>query len=219
MYKLEMQTPTGDVLRLLMGRLSTDEDRLADWLHRGREPFENLVSKFYGSDSRRDEAMREWLFPATDPTPVAIRTAAYQVEARRSLLRAIDELAGLVLVFALVLAALGGFGIGLWAGIVFAVLGLALAGWIRIVGLTRAKNVLPFGQRLEPLAWALYYPAQIAQEILDVQSDLEAADYETFGSRLKALTDSIRWGPDDTALPGQERQVEARILFGWRHRN
>jgi hypothetical protein len=206
MYKLEMLTPTRDVLRLLAGRLTVDSAKQNDWLKRGRKPIEDMFSG--GPDE-----VREAYFPSTDATPEVVRTAAYRVEARRSLLRAADELAILLLVIWGLGAVVTVLIMGLWWGITVAAAGAALTAWVRHRGAREASKAVPWRQGLEPLAWALYIPVQMAQQVLAVMEELKEAGDATIASQWKALEAEVKRGPDGAALPGQDAKILAMTML------
>lgn len=203
-----MQTPARDVLRLLAGRLTVDEAKQRDWLNRGRKPLEDRLAKFRGQRSSLED-----IFATTDTTPDAVRAAAYRVEARRSLLRALDNFLVLLLLIAGVGAGAVAYVLGLWWGV--GVAGAALGTIVSVgrLGVGRAIEAVPWGQGLEPLAWALYYPAQVAQDVLDANEELRAAPNKSLLCTWQEMLAEIERGPDGEALPGQETKIEEAVAF------
>ena len=212
MFKLAMRPPTRDVLRLLAGRLTAKEAeaKQAEWLDRGRKPYEALFDHKEDPatelDRRQSELIRGQLFPTTDTTPEAVREAAYRVEMRRSLLQATDDLASLLLGSMGLAAGVIAWYMGLGWGVAVAVAGVALAAWVRRQGIRQASKVVPWRQGVEPLAWSLYYPTQMAQKVLAANEELLAEDI-TIKSKHEALQAPIERGPDNKAPPDQYDKV------------
>jgi hypothetical protein len=202
-------------LRLLTGRLTAKdaEAKQTEWLDLGRKPYEALfdhkedpATELDRKESelirRQSELIREQLFPTTDTTPEAVREAAYRVEMRRSLLQATDNLAITLLAAAIFAAGAIAWYTGQWWSVALAVAGVILAAWVRRQGTRQAIKVVPWRQGLEPLAWALYYPAQMAQKVLAANEELLAEDI-TIKSKNEALQATIERGPDDRVPPDQ----------------
>lgn len=202
LHLLAMRTPRRDVLRILSGRLTTVGEReLSDWRARGREPYAKAL----------DVAARERLLPATDPSPPGIAEMARRVEARRSLLGALNGLVEALLVIGVLGTAAAAILLGAVAGVAVAIAAVALATGIRYRGVRRALDAVPLRHGLEPLAWALYYPLQVAQRVIAVKPELEAAGDVTLSAQAVELEERIERAQDDEPLPGQEARLDALL--------
>jgi len=192
------------LLLVLAGRLAkVDEAKQEDWLARGRKRFEEVDT------TDVSPAVRESILPTTDPTPPTIAEAARRVEARRSLLAAVNRCVEDIFLAGVFVTAVVAATIGLTAGVVVAVAVIALVVAVRRRGTSRAVEAVPFRQGLEPLGWALYYPAQIAQRVIAVETELEAAGDVTFVGQYEELEDQVDRAADGAPLPGQEAKLDA----------
>jgi hypothetical protein len=187
-----------------------------EWLERGRKFEQEMASKLRNDirqtldDPNARSPLADFLFVDVDPVPDNVRAAAYRVEARRSLIIAVNEFAVAIL-FILGLAAmvLAVF-VSVWFALAVAAIASGAAAWVYWRGSNQAETVVEWHQSTEPLVWALYYPVQFAQRTLAAIDELKARGSEKLSERALYLQSLIeREDSVGRVLPGQAEKFYA----------
>lgn len=208
MFVLAMKAPRRDVLRLLLGTLEYTPERQSEWLNRGQQPYRRLLEDGGSKRPQAVQASHEFeLFPHEDPTAGLVRDAAYAVEGRRSLLSTLDELVLEAAVVAVVAAGAAGLAFGVLWGVLLAFVAVAVVAAARRRGTVRAAELVVWRQILEPVAWALYYPAQLAQRVLAAEEYSKNAGQQSMRDLWDEAESHIARDPTGHALPGHDEAL------------